>query len=54
MSQNKKVDNIIEGIKELARKDIDKIIIETDEKITSGKEEFVTKKREKGVDRRYY
>jgi vacuolar-type H+-ATPase subunit E/Vma4 len=46
MSQNKKVDNIIEGIKELARKDIDKIIKETDEKITSVKEEFETKKRE--------
>lgn len=46
MSQAKKVDNIIEGIKEFAREDIDKISRETREKVNSLKEEFEAEKKE--------
>ncbi|MEA3507250.1 MAG: V-type ATP synthase subunit E [Elusimicrobiota bacterium] len=46
MSQAKKVDNIIEGIKEFAREDIEKIISEADDKIKSLKEEFEAEKKE--------
>jgi vacuolar-type H+-ATPase subunit E/Vma4 len=46
MSQAKKVDNIIEGIKEFAREDIEKITSEAEDKIKSLKEEFESEKKE--------
>ncbi len=45
MGKKKKIDNMIEGIKELAREDIRKIKEETDKKIDTLKEEFDKEKK---------